>query len=74
MASYLGFLLTYPYQRDPPNPTNDGRGNGRGSVYRTRLMWQVKLVICPERNDRLTGYLIFAVMENRTIGEMSWHE
>ena len=31
MASYLGFSLTYPYQREARNPTNGGRGVGRGS-------------------------------------------
>ena len=33
MASYLGFSLTYPYQREARNPTNAGRGDGRGRLY-----------------------------------------
>ena len=31
MASYLDFSSSYPYQRGPSNPTDGGRGNGRGS-------------------------------------------
>ena len=33
MASYLAFISTYPYQRGPSNPTNAGRGVGRGRLY-----------------------------------------
>ena len=38
MASYLGFALTYPYQREARNPTNAGRGR---CTYVSDVTWAI---------------------------------
>jgi len=65
MASYLDFISSYPYRRGRPNPTNDGRGSGRGRSYRTSMNSASGLTISrwdrPEsREARMSDQLIEA--------------